>query len=160
MNRSWNARPALLALTVAAALAVATPAGAANLLPYVTHASVNDTGTVITLHGQNFMAPKGGPKVLVSGYSGPITITNVTPTSITALLPVAIPPGTYAVTVGSGVSSVQQAGEGLQRGSVGFAKLIISLGEQAGFLALLFEQAHILDGYSCCVGHCLKQLDV
>src|SRR5690349_5641221 len=95
-----GARSALLSLLVASVFAVAGPASAAGK-PVINSAAVNDAATQLTLSGNNMDGVKN-VKVLVSGYPTALGILTLTPTSIIAVLPAGLLPGTYAVTVGNG----------------------------------------------------------
>src|SRR6185503_2003428 len=100
MKRLKVARSAALSLLVASAFVVAAPAFAAGK-PVINSAAVNEAANQITLSGVNMDGVKN-VKVLVSGYSTALGILSLTPTSIIAVLPAGLVPGTYAVTVGNG----------------------------------------------------------
>lgn len=96
-----GARPAALAIAVAFAFASPQPSHAAPSPLTVLSTSTNEAGTQLTVRGINFTAVRN-LRVLIGGSIVPLTLLSLNQTSLVALLPLGLVPGTYWAQVVSG----------------------------------------------------------
>jgi hypothetical protein len=104
----------LLALALVAALALAGSSWAAsNQKPPIitTYAAAGSDLLSMTISGVSFAGASGSHTTVTLGsYAIPLTITSMTNSSITVLLPAGIEPGSYLLTIAT--SNPAQADEG------------------------------------------------
>ncbi|HET9652674.1 MAG TPA: hypothetical protein VFP36_10800, partial [Usitatibacter sp.] len=105
MNTPWRLRPLSLAVSLAIASLAPLPldALAANPQPVIDYVTA-DSGLVnLTVQGHNFSSVRR-LAITISGDSQALDIVSTTNTSIVALLPLGIQPGSYVVTLADGAN--------------------------------------------------------